>query len=138
MEREIIKDINVLTQKSEKFIFGEDDHLIQDMIDTANAHKENCAGLACIQIGVPKKLILVKSNDKFIPFINPTIIKRSTQTFMATERCLSLDGERNVKRHKQIKLAYTTKDGKTKVQEYSGFMAQVIQHECDHLNGVLI
>lgn len=138
MIREIVKDEEVLTQKSERFEIGADDYLIQDMLDTANEHKDMCAGLACIQIGVPKRVILVKMADKFVPIINPTIIKKGKDTFMATERCLSLEGERKVKRYKKIKLAYTTQDGKMHIQDFSGWAAQVIQHECDHLNGILI
>lgn len=138
MIREIVKDENLLKQKSTNFIFGEDEYLIEDMLDTANAHKYRCAGLACIQIGIAKKIILVRQNDKFIPFINPVIIKKSSKTFMAEEGCLSLDGIRTVKRHRSVKVMYSTVQGKRKVQEFNGFTAQIIQHECDHLNGVLI
>ena len=104
MIREIVKDTEILTQKSERFIIGQDEHLIKDMLDTANAHKDNCAGLACIQIGVPKKVILVRQGDKFVPFINPIIVNKSTKTYTAEERCLSLEGVRKVKRHSAIKL----------------------------------
>ena len=138
MVKSIVKDIEILQQKSERFVFGEDEHLVQDMIDTAHEHIENCVGLACIQIGVPKRVILVKMGEKFIPFINPTIIQRSKETFLTNEGCLSLDGEKEVRRHRRIKLGYTTLDGKTKVGEFGGFAAQIIQHECDHLNGILI
>jgi len=138
MIKDIVKDIEFLQQKSEPFVFGKDDYLIQDIIDTAEEHRDKCAGLACVQIGTPKKLIVVKINNKFVPFINPVIIKRSQQTYIATEACLSLEGTRQVKRHKKIKLGYTTADGKTKVGEFDGFTAQVIQHECDHLRGILI
>ena len=138
MVKEIVKDIEILQQKSEKFEFGIDDGLITDLIDTANANFDNCLGLACIQIGTPKRLIVVKIGNKFVPIINPNIIKRSQETFIATERCLSLEGPRQVKRHKKIKVGYTTKDGKIMCQELKGFLAQVIQHECDHLNGILI
>ena len=138
MVREIIKNVDILQQKSETFIFGEDNHLIDDLIDTANAHIENCAGLACIQIGVPKKVIVVKVGDKFISMVNPMIIKRSQETFIAKEKCLSLDGEREVKRHRRIKVGFLTKDGKKNCYDIGGFLAQVIQHECDHLQGKLI
>lgn len=138
MIREIVKDEKILTQKSERFEFGKDDYLIQDMLDTAEHHKNHCVGLACIQIGTPKRIILVRQNDKFVPFINPMIVQRSKETYTAKERCLSLDGEREVKRHKGVKVIYTTKDNKPKCMAFSGFTAQIIQHECDHLNGVLI
>ena len=138
MIKEIVKDIGILQQKSEEFKFGEDDYLITDLIDTANANIEHCAGLACIQIGTAKKVVVVRIGDKFVPMINPMIIKRSQETFVAKERCLSLDGEREVKRHKKIKVGYTTQNGKRKCEDFGGFVAQVIQHECDHLKGILI
>lgn len=138
MIKEIIKDTEILQQKSSSFNFGEDDYLITDLLDTAKANEEHCVGLACIQIGTPKKVIVVKMGDKFVPMINPMIIKRSQETFIAKERCMSLDGEREVKRHKNIKVGYTTKDKRQRCDSFNGFIAQVIQHECDHLNGILI
>ena len=138
MKREIVKDTEILTQKSVPFVFGEDDYLIQDMLDTANEHKERCAGLACIQIGIPKKIILVKQNDKYDVFINPMIIKKSPKTYIAQEGCLSVDGIHSVKRHNSVKVMWTTAQCKKKVQEYNGFVAEIIQHECDHLQGILI
>lgn len=75
MERTIVKDIDFLKQKSEPFIIGQDDYILVDMIDTANAHKENCVGLAAVQIGELKRVILVRNDNKFIPFINPVIVK---------------------------------------------------------------
>lgn len=138
MIKDIVKDTEILSQKSERFEFGKDDYLIQDMIDTAEHHKEHCVGLACIQIGVPKRVIIVKHNDKFKVFINPIITQRSNKTYMAKERCLSIDGEREVRRHNGIKVIYTTKDKKLKCMSFSGFPAEIIQHEIDHLNGILI
>lgn len=138
MSREIIKDKDILSQKSERFVFGEDDYLIKELIDTANEHKERCLGLACNQIGVPKRIIVVKQGDNYIPFINPIIVKKSTDFFMANERCLSLEGQRDVRRYTKIKLVYSTSKGKSVGKEFFGLTAQIIQHLCDHLNGVLI
>ena len=138
MVREIIKDTEILAQKSERFVIGQDEHLIKDMLDTANAHKDNCVGLACIQIGVPKRGILVKHGDKFVPYINPMIVSRSPITYVAEEGCLSVDGLHKVKRHYSIKLIYADRNGKTKSGIFNGFLAEIIQHECDHLNGILI
>ena len=138
MVKEINKDTESLKQKSQSFIFGEDDYLITDMLDTANAHKENCVGLACIQIGVPKRVILVRQGLSFTPFINPVIIKKSTSTYLAEEGCLSLDGTRQVKRHRTVKVMWQDTKGKQKVREFNGFTAQIIQHEVDHCNGLLI
>jgi len=138
MVKEIIKDENILKQKSEHFIFGEDEYLIQDLLDTANEHKENCAGLASIQLGVPKRIVVVKQGTKYIPFINPMIIQKSPKTYIATEGCLSLDGTRQVKRHSSIKVVWRTANGQRKVQMFNGFIAEVLQHEIDHCNGILI
>lgn len=138
MIKEIIKDENILKQKSEPFVFGEDDYLINDLLDTANAHKDNCAGLACIQIGVAKRVILVRQGDDFIPFINPMIIKRSPKTYIAKEGCLSLNGMRTVKRHNSIKVMWSDLNQKRKVQEFYGYIAEILQHEIDHCKGILI
>ena len=138
MVKEIVKDLEVLQQKSERFEFGKDEYLIQDMIDTAEHHKERCIGLACIQIGTPKKVILVRIGNKFIPFINPTILQKSQAKYKTVEGCLSLDGEREVYRHKKIKVGYTTLNKKSRVEVFGGIVAEIIQHECDHLNGILI
>lgn len=138
MIREIVKDESILKQKSDRFVLGEDDYLIQDMLDTANAHKDNCVGLTCIQIGVPKRVILVKQGESFVPFINPMIIKKSPKTYIAREGCLSLDGLREVKRHHSIKVIWTDLNGKRKAKEFSGFIAEILQHEIDHCEGVLI
>lgn len=138
MVRDIIKDPGILSQKSSPFIPAEDNHLIADMMDTANAHKDRCAGLACIQIGIPKRVILVRQEDKFIPFINPVIVKRSAKTYYAQESCLSLDGERTVRRHSSVMVAWMDMKGKRKTNEFTGFTAEILQHEIDHCNGVLI
>ena len=138
MVREITKDLEILSQKSVDFIPGLDDHLITDMLDTANAHKDNCAGLACIQIGVPKRIILVRDGDDFKIFCNPTIVKKSAKTYMATEGCLSLDGSRAVKRHNSVMVSWVTPKGKRNVREFTGWIAEILQHEIDHCNGILI
>lgn len=138
MVREITKDPEILSRKSVDFIPGLDDHLIADMLDTANAHKDNCAGLACIQIGINKRIILVRDGDDFKVFCNPAIVKRSAKTYMATEGCLSLDGSREVKRHDSVMVSWVTPKGKRNVKEFTGWIAEILQHEIDHCNGILI
>lgn len=140
MVKEIVKDVDVLQQKSEEFIFGEDDHIIDDLIDTANAHRGSCAGLAAVQIGYHKRVFVVWSKDKkdYIAFINPKITRRIGKTYYAVEGCLSVDGEHEVKRHKGIGLVSYASNGLLFSRSYEGYMAQVIQHEYDHLNGILI
>ena len=138
MVKEIVKDETILRQKSDPYIFGEDDQLLQDLFDTAEEHKENCAGLACIQIGVPKRVILARHGNKFVPYINPVIIQKSPKTYVTEEGCLSLVGTRTVKRHRSIKVMWSTPDGKRQVKEFTGYIAQILQHEIDHCNGILI
>lgn len=138
MIHKIVKDPMVLTQMSDDFVHGEDDSLIDDLIDTAKANIDKCAGIAAIQIGVRKRLVLVRIGDNFMVFCNPAIVKRSAQTYMANEGCLSLDGTRNVKRHRTVMVSWTDRHGKRKVKEFSGFTAQVLQHEIDHTKGKLI
>lgn len=137
MIKEIVKDTNILQQKSTKYEF-DDENLIQDMLDTAEHYRYICVGLAAIQIGVPKKVILVKINNKFVPFINPTIFRKSRDTYLAKEGCMSLEGQREARRHYHVQVGYTTKDGKAEMKTFTGMTAQIIQHEVDHLNGVLI
>lgn len=141
MVREIIKndeDRDFLTQKSEPFLWGLDNHIIQNLLDTAEAHKERCAGLAAPQIGKLKRVVVVRMGNEFVPLINPVIIKKSTGFYYTMEGCLSLDGQHNVKRHHTILVSYTAKNGKNMVRQFSGRIAQIIQHEVDHLNGILI
>lgn len=139
MIKEIIKDVEVLSQKSERFVLsGEDDYIVTDLIDTANAHKDVCAGLAAIQLGITKRVIVVRNGDKFIPYINPAIVGKSPQKYLAVEGCLSIEGEREVRRHRSIKVVFTDSKGKQRCQTFNGVIAQILQHEIDHCNGILI
>lgn len=148
MVREIVKDVKFLQQRSDVFEFAgikdktidmpADEYLIQDMLDTANYHIDHCLGLAAVQIGVLKRIIVVKIGKNFRPFINPVIINRSKETYLAKEGCLSLEGQREVRRHRTVKVAYTTRNKQVKVETFSGITAEIIQHEVDHLNGILI
>ena len=138
MIKEIVKDVEFLQQVSERADITADKQLFDDLVDTAQAIIANCVGLAAPQIGVLKKAIVVMTNTGWKVFVNPTIIARSKETYIATEGCLSLDGQREVKRHKWIKVAFQQPTGKTQVVQYNGMVAEIIQHECDHLRGVLI
>jgi peptide deformylase len=141
-EKEVIKDIvkdeHILCKKSEPFVLGQDDYIIQDMLDTANFHKDDCCGLAAVQIGYLKRVIIVDIDGRFAPFINPVIIAKSPKTYKATEGCLSVEGYHDVKRHETVMVAYADKRGKPHRCMYFGRTAQIIQHEVDHLNGILI
>lgn len=138
MVREIVKDVEFLNVPCERFENGKHDYLVQDLLDTANAHIDKCVGLACNQIGESIRVIAVRNGDKFMIMKNPMIIKKSGGTFTANERCLSLDGERSVTRHRQVVVMYEDINGKQRRLQCNGFTAQIIQHECDHLKGILI
>lgn len=138
MVRPIITNVDILSQKSEPFEFGKDEHIIDDMIDTAIEHKDKCVGLAAVQIGVHKRVILVWDGIKFKPFINPFIVKHSNKSYVSKEGCLSVEGLRYTKRYNWVTVIYKERNGKTKKETFSGYGAQIIQHEIDHLNGILI
>ena len=138
MIREIVKDSEFLSRKSEPFDFDNDQNIIDDLVDTATSFGLRCAGLAAVQIGYHKKAIVVRVNEKtVVPMIDPVIFSKK-EPYISTEGCLSLDGERQVKRFRTIKVAYKTPSYKSVIKEYTGYMAKVIQHEVDHLNGILI
>lgn len=138
MVKEIVKDVNVLTQKSEKVELNEAIEIVVDLLDTANQHVDHCAGLAAPQIGVLKKVIVVKADSAFYPMINPVILKKIGNQFNSVEGCLSLEGERTVKRSKSVMVTYQDISGKKLTKTFTGFIATIIQHEVDHLNGKLI
>ena len=139
MIKEIVKDVEFLKQKSEDFNFETDKDLIRDLLDTAKHHSVNCVGLAAPQIGVYKRAIVVLMNTGFRPMLNPVIFWKDLKSkYNAVEGCLSLDGERETKRFRRIKVKYTNENGATIIKQFEGYQAQIIQHEIDHLNGILI
>lgn len=138
MIKDIVKDTTILTQKSEPVSIEEAQEVITDLLDTANHHIDECAGLAAPQIGVHKKVIVVRTGNSFFPMVNPVIIKKSGRKFVNNEGCLSLEGTRNVERFPTILVSYTDRNGKRTTKTYNGLMSVIIQHEVDHLHGVLI
>lgn len=137
MVKDIVKDIDILKQKSVKATNDEEiNEVIRDLIDTANAHKDRCVGLSAIQIGVPIRVCVVFDGNKFVPFVNPVIVKCGKK-YIAEEGCMSLEGTRKVTRCNIVDVVYFKK--KTFAKEtYSGFTAQILQHELDHFDGKLI
>lgn len=138
MIKEIIKDETILKTKSIAMDIKKDDDIITDLIETAVAHQDNCAGLAAIQIGAAVKCFVVFNGKQYVPVINPRILKHSTENYLATEGCLSLEGTREVKRWKWIDVIYANEKGKYIKTRLSGYIAEVFQHEYDHLDGKLI
>lgn len=137
MIREIVKDHFILSQKCDKAT-REDQDIITDLLDTINAHKETCVGMAANMIGERKRIIVVKDNQKYLVMINPQIIKTSSQSYETQEGCLSRQGTKKTKRYEKIKVEYRDQDFKIKIKTFQGFTAQIIQHEIDHCEGILI
>ncbi len=137
MIREIVKDHFILSQKCDKAT-REDQDIITDLLDTINAHKETCVGMAANMIGERKRIIVVKDNQKYLVMINPQIIKTSSQSYETQEGCLSHQGTKKTKRYEKIKVEYRDQDFKIKIKTFQGFTAQIIQHEIDHCEGILI
>ena len=115
----------------------DDLYVAQDLLDTLTANQERCVGLAANMIGVSKNIIIVDDNDTYITMLNPKIIKQ-TNGFTTEEACLSLAGTRPTKRYKTIKVEYQTMSFQTRIKTFKDFTAQIIQHEIDHCNGIII
>ena len=136
MVREIVHDPMFLQRKSEDATQA-DLQTAQDLLDTLRANFDRCVGMAANMIGVAKKIIAINDNGKYLVMFNPEIIKGYGE-YETEEGCLSLDGERKTKRFKTIKVKYTTDKFKTTTRTFTDFTSQIIQHEIDHCNGILI
>ena len=137
MVREIVKDEDFLKQKSESAT-RDDIAIAVDLIDTLKVHAHHCVGLAANMIGEHKRIIAVKKGELYLAMVNPEIVKKSTKEYKVKEGCLSLIGERETIRHDWIEIKYRDMDFRKQKQKFSGFTAQIIQHEIDHCNGILI
>ncbi|MGN1275488.1 MAG: peptide deformylase [Floccifex sp.] len=136
MIKPIIKDENFLSIKSSKCT-NQDVYIARDLKDTLNFHKKECAGMAANMIGYSKNMIIVNAGYLDLILVNPKIIKKSNP-YQTQEGCLSLMGQRNTIRYRQITVEYQDVNFKKHVQVFTDFTAQVIQHEIDHCNGILI
>lgn len=136
MIKEINHDPIFLSVKSEE-AGKEDLYLAEDLRDTLTENKERCVGMAANMIGVRKRVIIFDDNGKYTVMFNPEIIKRSGE-YETEEGCLSLSGVRKTKRFKSIKVRYLNEDFGIRIKTYSGYTAQIIQHEIDHCDGILI
>ena len=136
MQKPIVHDEEFLAQKSEPATFM-DIAIAQDLLDTLAAHAEHCVGLAANMIGVRKRIIAVNVGPMNIAMLNPEIVKRSGK-YMTEEGCLSLTGERQTVRYEKITVKYLDLQFKPHKESFSGFTAQIIQHEVDHCNGIII
>ena len=136
MIKEINRDIFILSQKS--IPATENDRQTgEDLLETLIANSEQCVGMAANMIGVSKNIIAINDNNNYTVMYNPEILKADKE-YETEEGCLSLDGVRKTKRYRKIKVRYLDKDFKIKIKTYDGFTAQIIQHEIDHLSGIII
>ena len=136
MERPIVKDPIFLAQKSEPAT-AEDTKVAEDLLETLAAHRHGCVGMAANMIGVAKCIIVFDNEGKCMTMFNPEIIKYA-DPYDAEEGCLSLPGVRKTKRYRTIKVRYQNERFQVRLQSFSGWTAQIIQHEIDHCNGILI
>ena len=136
MVRTIVKDIFFLGQKSEPATKS-DISVGKDLQDTLEVNRADCVGMAANMIGVKKNIIVVAVGPFQFAMINPKITKKSG-IFETEEGCLSLDGVRPCKRYKEIEVDYLDQDFKEQHGKYSGWTAQIIQHEIDHCKGIVI
>ncbi len=136
MIRDIMKDEAFLSQKAEPAA-PDDLPAAQDLLDTLAAHKDGCVGMAANMIGVPKRIIVFDNQGRYMVMFNPEIIKKSGP-YEAEEGCLSLTGTRRARRWQSIKVQYQNERFQTRFKTFTGWTAQIIQHEIDHCEGVLI
>ncbi len=137
MVKELIHDPIFLAQKSSP-ADESDKQTAQDLLDTIIAHKDECVGMAANMIGVKKRVIVFNDSGVFRVMFNPEIIGRS-EPYKTAEGCLSLLGEpRPTTRYKNIKVRYLNEEFKPRIKTFTGFTAQIIQHETDHCDGILI
>ena len=137
MVKELIHDPILLARKSQP-AGREDMQVVEDLMDTFAAHRKICVGMAANMIGIHKNIIIFDNDGVPMVMLNPEIIKREG-AYTAKEGCLSLlGGPRETERYQKIKVRYETREFQTRLKTFTGWTAQIIQHEVDHCNGVLI
>ncbi len=136
MVREIICDEKFLSLPSVNAARS-DEAVINDLVDTLKANRERCVGMAANMIGSRKNIIAVASGPVIFVMINP-VITRNTGEYVTKEGCLSLSGERDCIRYREIEVEYLDSSFRKRKGRFSGFTAEIIQHEIDHLHGIVI
>ena len=136
MIRSIVRDPIFLAQKAQDAT-PDDLAIGQDLLDTLAANSDRCVGMAANMIGVNKRIIAFDNDGTYMLMFNPEIVK-CDGFYNAEEGCLSLDGVRKAKRFKTIKVRYQNEAFQVRMKTFSGWTAQIIQHEIDHCNGILI
>ena len=136
MVRDICKDEGLLAQKAQPATLDDLD-TSRDLLDTLIAHKMGCVGMAANMIGINKRIIAFDNEGTYMVMLNPVIVKRSGP-YEAEEGCLSLTGTRKTKRFQTIKVQWQNEKLQTRLKTFTGWTAEIIQHEIDHCDGILI
>ena len=136
MIREICRDETFLSQKAAPAT-ADDLATAQDLLDTLTAHKDGCVGMAANMIGAAKRIIAVEGEDGHLVMFNPVILKKSGP-YETEEGCLSLTGTRKTKRWQTIKVQWQNEKFQPRIKTFSGWTAEIIQHELDHCDGIII
>jgi len=136
MIREINKDIILLAQPSVPAT-AEDTGIAEDLLETLMAHRDGCVGMAANMIGELKRIIAFDNEGEYMVMYNPVILKKE-KPFETEEGCLSLTGVRKTKRFRVIKVQYQNEKMQIRMKTFTGWTAQIIQHEVDHLDGIII
>ena len=136
MIREICRDETFLAQKAAPAT-ADDLATAQDLLDTLTAHKDGCVGMAANMIGVCKRIIAFDNDGTYMVMFNPVIVRQSGP-YEAEEGCLSLSGVRKTKRFQTVKVQWQNEKFQTRLKTFTGWTAEIIQHEIDHCDGILI
>lgn len=136
MIRTVVKDILFLGQKSE-IATKEDMLVVDDLVDTLRANLEHCVGMAANMIGIKKRILVFAVGNIIVPMVNPVILKKENR-YETEESCLSLTGFRKTMRYETIEVEYFDRNFKKHKEIFTGFTAQIIQHEMDHFEGIII
>ncbi len=137
MVRPVMRDVMFLSRKSE-MAKREDLPVAQDLVDTLRANSAHCVGMAANMIGVLKRIIVFQAGLGYMVMLNPVICAHSKEIYTAEEGCLSLSGVRKTQRYESITVEYRDMQYNKQRGTFSGFTAQIIQHEIDHCNGIII
>ena len=136
MIQPIMRDLEFLKKVSEPATAA-DAYIADDLLETLRANAGGCVGMAANMIGVNKCIIAFEFEGGYMEMFNPRILRRS-EPYETEEGCLSLVGVRKTRRYREIKVQWQTRDMKLRVRNFSGWTAQIIQHEIDHLGGIII
>ena len=136
MVREIVRDPIFLGRKSRDAAAGDLD-IARDLLDTLQAHKAGCVGMAANMIGQAVRIIAFDNEGQYMVMLNPEIVKASGR-YETEEGCLSLEGVRRTKRFRSVKVRYQNEQMQVRLKTFTGWTAQIIQHEIDHCSGILI